>query len=359
MQIWSAVPDQWKRYAPPVAMLVAAVLAGSYIVLAVRPLAPPLPESRAESLAKSWNAGIARLGIVPVFPPEEDVNVGDVWAVIAETEDTPLLGRGLRVAHLDLRDEVLREQKHRYQFSETSDAVGDGKLRRQNGSEIATPATGDRVLLTIAAFPGVTVRRSSQATGSLGLSFAGFNAGREESTVEEIRIPVAETYGVSAAEAAVRLDQWCSEPKTRLMCSDAFLRRALAYGVDRSVLATQDGKYIAKLNIHLINRVFLTREIEHRRTSEGEIKAGGNSTVALVRASDVSSLPGSVETVGATGPGNEGDQHPDGFFAKGGNTRADSSQFLLRQSFQRPIAFGFRAVTFALDPSIPSDVSVP
>ncbi|WP_162801262.1 hypothetical protein [Azospirillum brasilense] len=359
MPIGSFVYDRWRRHGPALLAVIVAVLAGTYIVLAVRPFAPPLPESQTESLAKSWNDGIAKLGIIPVFPPEEDVNVGDVWAVIAETEDMPLLGRGLRVAHLSLRNELLREQNNRFQFSETSDVTNDGKIRRQTSAEIANAAPGDRIQLTIAAFPGITIRRSNQATGSMDLSFAGLSAGREESMVEEVRIPVAETYGVPVAAAVVRLDQWCSDSKTQLLCSDAFVRRALAYGVDRRVLATRNGEYIAKLNIHFINRVFLTREIEHRRMREGAIKAAGDSTVAFVRASDVPSPPGSAETGGEASTRNGGDAPPGGFLVHGKNARADSSEFLLRQSFQRPIAFGFRAITFALEPSTPSNVSVP
>src|ERR1043165_7793107 len=85
-----------------------ALLVISFLLVIVRPFAR-IADPEAEDVAVAWNRSIARLGILPVFPPEEDFHVGDVWAVINEAkggELKPLLGKSVRLAHIDLRDEI-------------------------------------------------------------------------------------------------------------------------------------------------------------------------------------------------------------------------------------------------------------
>src|SRR5436190_16588764 len=57
-----------------------------------------------KDVVAEWNETIRRLGIEPVFPPEEDIYVGDLFAVITadrrpENKDTqrqPLLNRAIK-----------------------------------------------------------------------------------------------------------------------------------------------------------------------------------------------------------------------------------------------------------------------
>ena len=58
------------------------------------------PDPTPDDIATSWNKGIARLGLLPVFPPSEDLHVGDIWAVVVEDAadpSAPLLGKAVRV----------------------------------------------------------------------------------------------------------------------------------------------------------------------------------------------------------------------------------------------------------------------
>src|SRR5690349_130089 len=66
---------------------------------------PALPRDPvAQEVAQAWSDSIGRLGIAPIFPPQEDFAVGDIWAVIAHSkiENDSLLSKGVRVGRLDL-----------------------------------------------------------------------------------------------------------------------------------------------------------------------------------------------------------------------------------------------------------------
>jgi hypothetical protein len=91
-----------------------------------------------KDVAAAWNEGIARLGILPVYPPGEDFYVGDVWAVIAGANvpgtnesksagQTTLLGKSVRIANIDLRKEMQAAKNQQPKFSDTTSGYkGDG-----------------------------------------------------------------------------------------------------------------------------------------------------------------------------------------------------------------------------------------
>ncbi len=64
------------------------------------------------SVAKQWNEAIQKLGFEPVYPPVEDIQVGDVFAMITDDEasdsaaDEPFAGRSIKLLHLDLTREI-------------------------------------------------------------------------------------------------------------------------------------------------------------------------------------------------------------------------------------------------------------
>src|SRR5689334_10928473 len=71
-------------------------------VLALR---PSLPDPTGDDVAKAWNDSIARLGIQPVYPPEEDLVVGDIWVSVAGApQEIPVLGKSVRIGHVEVRD---------------------------------------------------------------------------------------------------------------------------------------------------------------------------------------------------------------------------------------------------------------
>jgi len=310
----------------------------------------------AASIAASWNSSIAKLGITPVFPPEEDLHVGDVWAVIEDAdENQAILGKAVRIAHISLREDLKREASFkRPTFSATAELENGKKIRKQSSYEVESTEAGDKIRLSLAVFPGITVNksvRSSSIAERLGLNL-GLSGGRSD--IEEINIPISETYGVPAGVAAARLDIWCKDPATQLYCSDEFLRRVMAFGVNERVLATKDGSYTAKIQLRLVNRVFMTREIEHRRTRDFALSAAARAGAPPVEAdaADIGATPSSEariknleERVSALLNGGSGATY----------SRADGNELALKQILERPVVFGFRAVSTSVAPSTPGE----
>jgi hypothetical protein len=64
-----------------------------------------------DDVAAAWTTSISRLGILPVYPPSEDIHVGDLWGVVADAEDTLLLNKAVRLAQINLRDEVVGDAR--------------------------------------------------------------------------------------------------------------------------------------------------------------------------------------------------------------------------------------------------------
>lgn len=283
-------------------------------------------------LAEVWNASIARLGISPVFPPAEDIRVGDVWAVVAGAEDRPLLGRGVRIGHINLRPDLTEETRGRPVFAATAETKPGQPARGQ--SELEEVENGDgRLRLSLAAFPGVTITRNLRGGGQASAFWTALGFGESQSDIEELSIPVAETYGLSAPVAAGRLDEWCAAEATRLYCRDEFIRRVMAYAVGDVVLATRQGAYRVKLQLRLISQVFMTREIKQRRGRDV------SQAIAVGEAADRSAGDATGPSIGY------------------GRSSGDTAQ--LAQVFNRPVVFGFRAISIAIPPSQPREGAAP
>jgi hypothetical protein len=364
--------------------ILVAVLILAVAVFVVRPF-KSIPDPGPEDVAAAWNTSIGRLGIQPLYPPTEDFGVGDVLAVVADSENVPLLGKAVRIAHIDLRDLILASTVEPV-FADTADLAAGASFRKQDRTEVATDSKDRRITLALSAFPGITISHVTQSAAAAGNATGLFSSARNGNQVEEIQIKGAETYGVSTIEAIVKFNNWCRDEKTKAYCDDSFVRQALAFAVSDRVLATRKAdstkatsaytegakdtpsttapttgpkEYAARLQLQLVTRVYLTREIEQRRMNEA---AAGAAVQALADPSQAKSDPAAkpddqsasaIEAInrnlaasGATG-------------AKIAIVRSDGVNISLQETFQRPIAFGFRAVTISLTPSAPGKDQVP
>jgi len=318
------------------------------------------PDPQAQDVAAAWTGSIEKLGILAIFPPEEDFHVGDIWAVVADTDSsTPLLGRAVRLDHLDLRAEILDDIRNRTaMFAETTDIKPGEKFRKQDANETGAAAIADpKISLTLAAFPGITISHSVRAASALSAGLAGFGAARQDQETEVIRIPVAETYGVTAAAAYGRLASWCTEPNTKFRCTDAYARNLLAFAVDAGVQTKREGAYTNSIQLRLINRVFLTREIQHQRRQTSGRGASGNTSgqtrdVASAGAPDGSNVAAQANSAADAAARNANvPAGPQG--ASGSLSRGDDVEIEIQETFQRPVAFGYRAITLVLTPPMP------
>jgi hypothetical protein len=333
--------------------VLAIVFAALFILGVIRPF-DKRDNLNPDDVAAAWIGTIGRLGIIPVFPPSEDIQVGDLWAVIADADDKLLLNKAVRIAHIDLRDQITADAT-RPVFPDTVELQPGHTFRHQDYTEIKSTKS-DQISPSIAAFPGITISHSTKASASAASGFGLFSGGRDDELVEEIRIPTAETYGAPAVDAFGKLDLFCAGENTHIYCTDEFIRRALAYVTDDRVLATDH--YLARLQISLVIRTYSTREIEQKRERK-DSRNGQLSATAQPSASTPASTTanGSAENGGtSSAPAHIG---ANGVNAALNASGGDETQLALKQVFQRPVVFGFRAISIALPASTPQSGSAP
>ncbi|MDR3465186.1 MAG: hypothetical protein P4M07_04500 [Xanthobacteraceae bacterium] len=324
-----------------------------------------------DEVATAWNQSISRLGILPIYPPAEDVSVGDVWAVIAdvaEGDQTPLLGKAVRLDHIDLHKQIVSAARQPT-FAETNVSETKASYMVQGRFEAeADPKQGNRIALNLTAFPGITINHAVDAGASAASGVWGwFGAERRRTSREEIRLKGTETYGMEPVDAIFILNDWCSADATKLLCSDERVRTILSFAVGDRVLATRDKRYTTTLAVQLVTRVYLARRIEQRRLDESA--KSGAAQVGVVP----SSTPADHSAPAVGRQGDDGDRTAAllaesvaknlaasaGAGAKVSLARSDGVDLSLDETFQRPIVFGYRAVTIRLDPATPSEVAPP
>jgi hypothetical protein len=193
------------------------------------------PEPSNTNVIEEWNATISKLGIDPVFPPEEDVAVGDIYAVLDDSENgqpsrTALALRSIKLTHQDLTADIEKAYRQSYLFPNTSPRPTDetqpwDQTPNQNG--ILTHPD-KRTTLPIAAFPGFTIKQQSGFSGGL-LGWLSTTFGFKSDSGIELNIPIAETYGIPSIEAVGELEKFCSDRNDPNRCTDETLRRHIAF----------------------------------------------------------------------------------------------------------------------------------
>lgn len=168
-------------------------------------------------VAKEWSLTMRELGIVPVFPPREDVQVGDVYvAPVSPDQEVEAFKKkrylplGLWLATLDLSNEVSNFYSSRPSFPLTPTNTPHfmqeltnnpfGGLPQAADSSRNIFVGGDTTRLRMAAFPSfmsATFNKGDLAgvvpVESVNLAFgAGFSSARSVT----VSVPVAESYGV-------------------------------------------------------------------------------------------------------------------------------------------------------------------
>jgi hypothetical protein len=316
-----------------------------------------------KGVVAEWNETIGRLGIEPVFPPEEDIHVGDLYAVIRadrrpKNKDKPatLLNYGIKLDHINLDRVLISTYNELPQFPATTDRPKEGEPWAQSPNENGVFAPSDkRKVLALAAFPGFTIRSNREATAGLSAWAGLFGASQQDNDTVEVRIPFAETYGIPSLLASGVLQRYCDDPYTGPVCKDANLRnhlnnvRAGMYDVEDDP-DTGQKRYAVDVELVLINRVYLVRSIEQTRS------LGRTQSTALRAFVDtVSDEAKTAAAAAAAGDAKAIEQLkalqsvldklkinvPGGVLSL---TSGSDSLFELKQTFPRPIVIGYRAV---------------
>lgn len=285
-------------------------------------------EKENDSVAITWNRSIARLGIEPVFPPLEDIFVGDIVIHLIPADGIdiqkipdelkPLIGRGITVGRANLKAIIERNrQSPVIQQSANLDGTTSGS------DHYLRPEVTDGLKLYVTAFPGVTVTTSTKS----GTSWIDIALGRSRIETEEINIIKPETYSISVPEAAEALMNFCSNPDTEYYCSDKYARSILSYAIDNRVNKKENGQYYLNLSVNIIRQVFLTQSIDTSRYRGDMLTA------------DITTNSRNTDTADNTQPARE----PNTW--KFDHTGHFSTRLTMKQEFERPIVFGFRRIS--------------
>ena len=358
-------------------VLISVGLVGFYIMQVVRPFDPPIAtDLTPEQIASGWNESIGRLGIIANYPPQEDLRVGDVWAVVHVDTPTPLLGKSARVAHLNLRPDIVEFDSTRPVFSNTvaskilkPDAQPSAPKPPQPNEGTTsspdviglpdrvetTPSEESKKLLstTIAAFPTVKIYHTDKSRARAGWSFLELGGGRNNHQVDEFVIKEVETYGAPLLPAYERLLEWCAAPGTKPFCTDdSAMRYLLSIAVSPNVMQQLGGEYTSRIQLRLITRVFMTREIQTRRWT---VDSRGASVQVGESKDGVSATPAKKDSTESR----QADLIPPPSprdLDQSGTASTQLSQgttISVNGKFQRPLVFGYRAIVIELDRAKP------
>jgi len=349
---------------------------------------PEIPSSK--SLAAAWGEVIQQFKIEPVFPPEEDLVVGDVLAYVVADNDPvpqeetvnrteavavdtidyrlPFLNRGVKLAHVNVRQELQDNYNKISVFPDASIPVAGDKQPASGDAAALTQGNVGRLFtkdvlegnLPRAVFARLKSSVSNSTAGGIAANDqASARYGRSNQGFEEFQLGDVSTYGLPSARALSKLSTYCADPETKEDCEEAtvrkHLRRIVGDRIYRKYLNRQGEEvYAIEVGIVIVNRVYLARSIVHRRT-DGRAQSG--SFLASL-------FPSSENKADKSGESGETGSSADAALKKridelekqvakmktGGGlssqTSSNAESAFDTGRLSRPVAFGFRYVAY-------------
>ncbi|MGY2052338.1 hypothetical protein [Methylobacterium sp. JK268] len=355
-------------------IVISSVIGASLIVitLAWTFAAPTLPQPT--SIVKQWNTAISLLGIEPLYPPQEDVAVGDVFLVIAhdnedESLDIPLAARAMKIWHIDLTDEIEKIYRQIPVFPDTDDLPTSNKQfwKQKMANSSVFEKNGERKNLPLAVFPGFSLARSRQSDGNLGVAgvipWSASTSGSRSQAID-ISIPLAETYGVLSITAHQKLNEFCNSLEYMKYCTETGARRELSSLFGSKIyhrIASEDGRTVQNfqydVQIMIISRVYLARSIETTIEDGMSFSANGqlkdhqagqvNTSNASLSNEDASNLPGKDPVPATHLDRASPSAGPGGLLSI---VNRNGQKISLVTTLQRPVTIGYRSVNSGLFP---------
>jgi hypothetical protein len=310
------------------------------------------------SVEEEWNSAITKLGVEPVYPPEEDINVGDVFAIVTYDSlpqfgivNSALANHAVRLWRIDLSEAVASNYKNTYVFPRNASGtpLKEGVASQPSSSSIFN-LVDQRSELPIVSFPrfGVSDSRGAKFNGP-GFFFSGFWSAEANSNAEmEVSITRTQTYGIPYLVAQNALLNFCTK-QFGSACEDFAVRTALSTRMGSQIWEcsvnkdTKEKSYRMKVEVGVINRVFLTSAIETRLVRGREI-AGQAAT----QRPSPKPAPG-ARTTNPSGKdeGGGADGKTDAASASGSASERDELAVLFDGTpLDRPVAFAFESVRY-------------
>jgi hypothetical protein len=380
----------WAYRAGVTALLILAVVGlGNLIRFFVSSHPKPLD---GHSVATEWNESVQRIGINPVYPPQEDLHVGDIFAVIKQSDEeyptSVVFGdHAIKLWHVDMTAVLKAAYDGVPVFPQTMrrPAHDDDFWPQEMSDDLFHP--GNKKFLSLVAFPAFSIHHSRSATAgaSTGSGISSWFSGvlgitRNDEETEQLSFPAAETYGVNSIQAQLALFSFCDNQRTKPFCTERAVRNMLSMVVGNEIWRPQldpktkqpTGRYASEVELMLVKQVFLTRSIVQLRAADS---ASGQAARLIAKLKDLSDRPaappatpapsptpapvsGAPSSVSAEAETPALDREKknllelravvDSQSEAGGSIlalSADGTTIALKQVYPRPVAIGFRSVS--------------
>jgi hypothetical protein len=216
-----------------------------------------------------WNRAIERLGFEPVYPPQEGIEVGDVFIRVAPPDKSndvipvdyyndAFTGRSIKIAHIDLTQSILDGEPTVIipdtRFKDNGDMASDQP--GQANYLAASARTAGMIKLSEVGFPSVKLSNTIEANSFL--DWLGLGLGQDESST--ITFSNVQTYAASPVAAAVALELFCREPGD-VCTNDAHARKLFAKSLDASINCAYKNSYVFNIDIFVVTQIFTARSI--------------------------------------------------------------------------------------------------
>jgi hypothetical protein len=365
-----------------IGFLVVVLVGGFFLVSYLGGTASRRPFAEA-SIEDNWNRTIKSLGVSPIFPPEEDLVVGDVLAVVVRDVDIDsheqtntvakraFVNRTVKLAHVDVSQALDTAYQNLPVFPATIGTV----LPLRSG---VARAFSDAVLLSNlprAAFPRLKIQGVSNAAGGLAADGSGSaNYGAGSQRVEEFELSDVRAYGLPSVAALQLFEAYCADPKTAEVCLETtarkHLQRVVGDHINQRYVDDRSGDYRYALEVEtvMVYRVYLTGSITDLRRTEDSKKGGlmalwpfgsSQSAAPVAPVTAPASTPVTGDTASQIQALNDKLADIERRLAgvKNGGALSYQSFFgnesSLEGKFERPVAIGYRGVKH----DFPSDTS--
>lgn len=317
----------------------------------------------------TYAKSVTQLGITPVYPPREDMQVGDLYAVEEHADDRTKARTGY-IDTIDLTAEIRDYLLTRYKFRDTNTSTGPitasvlvtNQLSQQDAlgtGKVPTPT--DLATLPITSFPeievdsGITVGVAGQPQG-LAAVF-GFEAAK--TLKMSLRFGQVTSYEVPEISAARRLDLYC-DPNAPTTGNCRVKNLNYVVNLKYGLLGAGETEAVKGSYIMMISKVYLARQITYTfddaalaAAAAASQSKGATATIPTVNPAAINkaAADGNAALVSALADlqtalnANVAKQTSEGFGVSFAGYSRNAVSF--NEVFARPVVIGFEAVTLA------------
>jgi hypothetical protein len=266
----------------------AVLFVGVLLVAGCGRAAPP--ELGTDEIRQQWNQNIKRLGFgFVLYPPTEDIQVGDVYAFDGRTDGELKAAKekrspSRRIDRVDLRDRLTAFYRSRLALPKTAALGGDDIRPQQTDPGLFVPlaAAPDRAsTLALVGFDLAAV--STRHAGlSLPLGFLGIGASgsQQGSATVRLRASGVETYGVLDYQAVQALKEYCRGERRGIEPKDKPCHAATV----AELLMAMNGDRSCRTGVLMVTRVILVRQIDYIIESADGFAVGADVSLTLAKA---------------------------------------------------------------------------